>query len=103
MTPFDLALWGYVGLLLTGGLVGFLKAGSRASLIASSVLALPLAVAALDGFGASASPQVARLWMQVLLVLFAWRGWQKRRFMPWGLLALAALIASGLLAGWVGD
>jgi uncharacterized membrane protein (UPF0136 family) len=103
MNPFDLVLLGYSGLMLAGGLIGFVKAGSRASLIASIVLALPLVVAALDGFGAAASTQVARLWMQVLLALFAWRGWQKRRFMPWGMLALAALIASGLLAGWAVD
>lgn len=103
MNPFDLVLACYIGLLLAGGLVGFLKAGSRASLIASTVLALPLAVAMLDGFGASASTQVARIWMQVLLVLFAWRWYKKRRFLPFGLLALASLIASGLLAGWAGD
>ena len=103
MNSFDQVLWCYIGLLLAGGLVGFLKAGSRASLIASTLLALPLAVAALDGFGAAASTKVARIWMQVLLVLFTLRWYKKRRFLPFGLLALASLIASGLLAGWAGD
>ena len=35
MNSFDQVLWCYIGFLLAGGLVGFLKAGSRASLIAS--------------------------------------------------------------------
>jgi len=103
MNPFDLVLWGYSGLMLVGGLIGFLQAGSRVSLIASIVFALPFVLAAVDVFGVKASSQVARVWMQVLLVLFFCRWWQKRRFMPSGLMALASLIASGLLAGWAGD
>lgn len=100
MTPFHLVLWCYLGLLLAVGLVGFLKAGSRASLVASALLGLPLALAALDGFGAGASTQVARIWVQVLLVIFTLRAMAARRFWPHGLMALSSLLASGLLAGW---
>ena len=41
-------LWVYIGLLFLGGLIGFFKAGSKASLIASTVFGAILALFALD-------------------------------------------------------
>ena len=41
-------LWVYIVLLLAGGLMGFLKAGSKISLITSAAFALPLALCALN-------------------------------------------------------
>ena len=35
-------LWVYIAMLIAGGMVGFIKAGSKVSIIASSILAVPL-------------------------------------------------------------
>ena len=99
MTNFNIVLWTYIGLLMTGGLIGFLKAGSKASLIASCLCAAPLVLAALDAFGHTASPKVARVLIGILFGMFAYRWWGKRKFMPSGLMALASLAASVLMAG----
>jgi len=45
----NLVLWIYIVLLLVGGLIGFLKAGSKVSLITSAGFAAALAVAAVPG------------------------------------------------------
>ena len=48
-------LWIYIVLLLVGGLIGFLKAGSKVSLITSAVSAAALILTAIPGLlGASA-------------------------------------------------
>lgn len=47
MTP-NIVLWIYIALLVAGGLMGFLKAKSKMSLIMSLAFALPLTLCALD-------------------------------------------------------
>jgi uncharacterized membrane protein (UPF0136 family) len=100
MANFDIVLWGFIVVLLSGGLIGYFKAGSRASLLASGLIAALLAFAAWGFFGATTSRSVARFMVGCLFCLFGYRWWVSRKFMPSGLLALAALATSGLLAGF---
>ena len=59
-------LWVYIVLLVAGGLVGFLKAGSKASLIASVSFAAALILCAI---GVIFQPHVADIILAGLLVL----------------------------------
>lgn len=96
MTAPIIVLWIYIVLLEAGGLVGFLKAGSKASLIASSVFALPLILAALGILPAVAADGVIAFLLVFMGVKFA----KSKKFMPSGLmvvLSVAALVARFLL------
>ena len=86
-------LWVYVGLLLVGGLIGFIKAGSKASLLASLGSSVPLALAALKVLPLVAAQGV----MGLLIVVFAVRWAKTERPMPAApliLLTLATLTAT---------
>jgi len=89
----------YALLLGIGGLMGYLKAGSRPSLIAGSISAL----AALVALGLSiANPRLGvslgLLLSITLFVLFGYRYAVKtRKFMPSGLLAVASLIVLAVM------
>jgi uncharacterized membrane protein (UPF0136 family) len=89
----------YALLLAVGGLIGYLKAGSRPSLIAG----LLSAVAALAALGLSIgnSPwglPLGLLLAVVLLLLFGYRYAVKtRKFMPSGLLAVISLVVLGVM------
>lgn len=99
MIKFEWVLWGYIVVLLAGGLVGYFKAGSRVLLLTSCLIAAHLAFAAWGIFGITTSHRVARFTVGCLFCLFGHRSWVSRKFMPCGLLALATLATSGLLAG----
>ena len=103
MANFDLVLWSYVAVLVTVGLVEFSKSRSKASLMASCLLAAPLVLAALGGFGVAESRPAARAVIGCCFALFAYRWWVKKRFMPSGLMALVSLAACGLLSGFAYD
>jgi len=92
MTP-TLVLWIYIALLLAGGLMGFLKAGSRASLIASSAFAAVLAVCAL-GFIPFA--HAADMVLGVLVVFFGMKFARTKKLMPSGMMAAVTVAALGL-------
>ena len=100
MANFDIVLSGFIVVLLSGGLVGYFKAGSRVSLLTSGLIVALLAFAACGFFGATTSRSVARFMIGCLFCLFGYRWWVTRKFMPSGLMALAALATSGLLAGF---
>ena len=94
-------LWIYIVLLVIGGLIGFLKAGSKISLITSTIAAALLVITAISGLLA---PQLRRgmadVIMAALLVVFGIRLAKTKKFMPSGLmlvLTLAALAARHLL------
>ena len=89
----DLVLWIYIVLLVIGGLIGFLKAGSKASLIASVVSAALLSLCAAR---IVFQPYMADIILAALLVLFAWRLTESKKFMPNGLMLVLTIVALGL-------
>lgn len=88
-------LWIYIVLLLVGGMIGFLKAGSKISLITSAIAAALLVLSAMPGvFAPSFRRNLADVIMAALLVVFAIRLAKTKKFMPSGMMlgiTLAAL------------
>lgn len=89
MTAPNFVLWVYIVLLVAGGLVGFLKAGSKASLIASSVFAVPLILAALGILPAVAADGVIAFLLVFMGVKFA----KSKKFMPSGMMVILSAVA----------
>ena len=90
-------LWIYIVFLLVGGLIGFLKAGSKVSLITSAVFAAFLIIAAIPSLlQASARQLVVDVIMAVLLVVFAMRLAKTKKFMPSGLMLAVTIAALAL-------
>jgi uncharacterized membrane protein (UPF0136 family) len=88
-------LWIYIALMMLGGLMGFIKAGSKASLIASSAFSLLLVLFALDKF-----PFKHHVWVLLfLLIFFGGRFAKSKKFMPNGFMSLLSAIA--LILGFV--
>ena len=86
-------LWAYIVLLLVGGLIGFLKAKSKVSLVSSALFAALLILTTLRGvFQPGFARGLANVTLVVLLVVFALRLAKTRKFMPGGLI-LAATVA----------
>ncbi len=86
-------LWIYVALLLGGGLMGFLKAKSKISLITSLVFGGFIALSAAGILPAS----LATLLIGVLVIVFSLRLIKTRKFMPAGLMLLVSAITLVLL------
>jgi uncharacterized membrane protein (UPF0136 family) len=87
----------YIVLLLLGGLIGFLKAGSKVSLITSAAFAAALVLTAVHGIFASAfAVGLANVLMAVLLVVFAVRLAKTKKFMPSGLMLFVTIAALAL-------
>lgn len=97
----NLVLWIYIVLLLAGGMIGFLKAGSKISLITSAVFAALLVIATIPSLlQPSAREMLVNIILAVLLVVFAIRLTKTKKFMPSGLmlaLTTAALALRHLL------
>lgn len=85
-----LILWIYIALLFLGGLMGFIKAKSKMSLITSAVFA---AILILCNIGVINPPVIADIVMAFLLVFFAYRLTKSKKFMPNGLMSAITLIA----------
>lgn len=87
-------LWIYIVLLVVGGLIGFLKAGSKVSLIMAVSFAAALVLTAIPNlFDLRFRHGLANVLMAVLLVVFAVRLAKTRKFMPAGMMLIATLIA----------
>jgi uncharacterized membrane protein (UPF0136 family) len=90
-------LWVYIILLLVGGMIGFLKAGSKISLITSSVAAALLVLTTLSGvFTYNFRRNMADVIMAALLVVFAIRLTKTKKFMPSGMMLILTLAALAL-------
>jgi uncharacterized membrane protein (UPF0136 family) len=89
--------WIYIVFLLAGGLIGFLKAKSKVSLVTSVVAAALLALAAVPGvFQPGFARGLTNIVMAALLVVFALRFVQTKKFMPSGLLIVVTALALAL-------
>jgi uncharacterized membrane protein (UPF0136 family) len=93
--PTIIALWVYIVLLMAGGLMGFIKAGSKISLITSSFFAALLALCAL----AILKPfYIADILVGLLVIVFGMRYAKGKKFMPSGfMLILSAATLAVLL------
>jgi|ERR1017187_5831745 uncharacterized membrane protein (UPF0136 family) len=89
-------LWIYIVLLLIGGLIGFLKAKSKVSLITSAVFAAVLVLTQTGIFDPRVARQLANVLMAVLLVVFAVRLAKTKKFMPSGLMLAVTILALAL-------
>ncbi|HWD94783.1 MAG TPA: TMEM14 family protein [Verrucomicrobiae bacterium] len=86
-------LWVYIVLLVVGGLIGFLKAKSKVSLIMSVSFAALLSLCAA---GVVFYPYVADILLAALLVVFAIRLTKTKKFMPAGMMLILTLVALAL-------
>ena len=82
-------LWVYIALLIAGGLMGFIKAKSKASIIASTVFAIPLILAAVEVIPATA----ADILLAGLTIMFGAKYIRSWKFMPGGMMGIASLVA----------
>ena len=92
MTP-QTVLWIYIVLLVAGGLVGYLKARSKASLITSLLFAVGLSLCAT---GIITYRYAADVLLMLLLVFFGWRFSKGKKFMPGGLMSILSAVALAL-------
>ena|SRR5579871_3176128 len=86
-------LWVYIVLLFIGGLIGFLKANSKASLIASASFA---AVLILCNINVIFKQEAADIVLVILLVFFTMRLIKSRKMMPNGIMAILTIVTLAL-------
>ena len=86
-------LWVYIVLLVIGGLIGFLKAGSKVSLIMSVSFAAALSLCAT---GVLNVPNLVDILLAALLIVFAIRLGKTKKFMPAGLMLVLTIAAMAL-------
>ena len=84
-------LWIYIAFLVLGGLMGFLKAKSKMSLIMSLVFAVPLALCALDIL--KSPTWLADGLLIFLLIFFGLRFAKSKKIMPNGLMTMLSVLA----------
>ena len=89
-------LWIYIVLLLVGGLIGFLKAGSKVSLISSSVFAAVLVLTQTGIFEPAVARNLVNVLLAALLVVFAIRLAKTKKFMPSGLMLVLTILTLAL-------
>ena len=90
-------LWIYIVLLVIGGLIGYFKAGSKPSLIASVSFAAALSLCAHGRvFQPHAADVLVDVLLAALLVVFALRLSKTKKFMPSGLMLVLTLVALAL-------
>ncbi len=85
-------LWVYIVLVLVGGVMGFVKAKSKVSIIASTISAAVLALFALDKFPFRYHVVILAL----LLAMFLMRLVKTKKFMPNGLMVGLTIVTLAL-------
>lgn len=90
-------LWIFIALLVAGGLMGFLKAKSKASLIASMGSAIPLALVALGQWPGTVAVGV----LIVLQAVFFIRLRKTGKFMPSGMLLGVSVLMEAVMIYFV--
>jgi uncharacterized membrane protein (UPF0136 family) len=93
MTKGQIVLWVYIALMWLGGLMGLIKAGSKASIIASSIFAAVLALFALNILPF----KYCWIILFVLLLFFGKRFLKGKKFMPSGLMLVLTVVTLILL------
>jgi len=88
MTP-ELILWIYIVLLVVGGVIGFVKAKSKPSLIASAAFAVALALVNLRIIDVDHLDDIL---LGVLILVFAMRFAKTKKFMPAGLMIILTVV-----------
>jgi uncharacterized membrane protein (UPF0136 family) len=88
---FVIVLWIYIVLLLAGGLMGFLKAGSKISLITSAAFALPLILCATKVIPPFPTAPII---VGVLALVFGIRFAKGKKFMPSGFMLLLSAVTA---------
>ena len=86
-------LWVYIVLLVAGGVMGFLKAGSKMSLLTSLAFA---AVLALCNANIIQVRHLADIILAFLIVFFGLRFAKGKKFMPMGLMAILTAVTLAL-------
>jgi len=90
----------YGVLVLLGGLVGYLKAKSKPSLIMGGIFGIALAAAGVAGLkGWTYTPLVGAVLSLFLLAFFGVRYFKKKKFMPGGMLTALSFISVGVNLG----
>jgi uncharacterized membrane protein (UPF0136 family) len=84
----------YIALLLVGGVMGFVKAGSKVSLVMSLVFAAAIGVCVFANVPRGVL--VAQLLQLVLVAVFVMRFLKTRKFMPSGLMIVVTVLALAL-------
>jgi len=87
-------IWVYGTIMILGGIAGYVKVGSKASLLSGVGMGLALLASGYGVWrGSESSLVVAEVVALLLVVLFAVRYVKSRRFMPAGMLAILSLLA----------
>ena len=87
-------VWVYGVIMILGGIAGFARVGSKASLISGVGFGLMLLLSGIGVWNGSQNSLIMAILIALLLVvLFAIRYVKKRRFMPAGVLAILSLVA----------
>ena len=81
-------LWIYIVLLVIGGLIGFLKAKSKISLITSVAFAIVLAICAVGKLPIEVSWGI----LSFLALFFLLRFLKNKKFMPGGMMTLLTFV-----------
>lgn len=93
----------YGSLVLVGGIMGYRKAQSRASLVSGSASGAILLIAAILMFRGNSGGVWLAIGVALLLLVFFTMRWLKGgKFMPAGMMVLSSAIALALLA-WGGS
>ena len=91
MTP-ETILWIYIGLLVVGGLIGYLKAKSKISLIMSLIFAVILGFVAVDKPNPIFSVEWSWGILSFLALIFFLRLLKTKKFMPSGMMLLVTAV-----------